>query len=79
MIDIYTNVEGTDLGSVTKAMQKIVNEHKKELPRGSHFILRGQSQTMYSSYFGSSPASLLPSCSSTCSSLSIFSRGSIRS
>jgi multidrug efflux pump subunit AcrB len=52
VIDIYTNVEGTDLGSVTKAMQKIVNEHQKELPRGSHFILRGQSQTMNSAYFG---------------------------
>jgi multidrug efflux pump subunit AcrB len=52
VIDIYTNVEGTDLGSVTRAMEKIVDEHKKELPRGSHFILRGQSQTMYSSYFG---------------------------
>jgi multidrug efflux pump subunit AcrB len=33
-------------------MQKIVNEHQKELPRGSHFILRGQSQTMNSAYFG---------------------------
>jgi multidrug efflux pump subunit AcrB len=52
VIDIYTNVDGTDLGSVTMAMQKIVNEHQKELPRGSHFILRGQSETMYSSYFG---------------------------
>jgi multidrug efflux pump subunit AcrB len=52
VIDIYTNVEGTDLGSVTRAMEKIVDEHKKELPRGSHFILRGQSETMYSSYFG---------------------------
>ena len=52
VIDIYTNVEGTDLGSVTRAMQKIVNEHQKELPRGSHFILRGQSETMYKSYFG---------------------------
>jgi len=52
VIDIYTNVEGTDLGSVTRAMQKIVNEHQKDLPRGSHFILRGQSETMYTSYFG---------------------------
>jgi multidrug efflux pump subunit AcrB len=52
VIDIYTNVEGTDLGSVTRAMEKIVDEHKKDLPRGSHFILRGQSETMYSSYFG---------------------------
>jgi multidrug efflux pump subunit AcrB len=52
VIDIYTNVDGTDLGSVTKAMQKIVDEHQKDLPRGSHFILRGQSETMYSSYIG---------------------------
>jgi multidrug efflux pump subunit AcrB len=52
VIDIFTNVEGTDLGSVTKAMQKIVDEHKGELPRGSRFILRGQSETMYTSYIG---------------------------
>jgi multidrug efflux pump subunit AcrB len=52
VIDIYTNVEGTDLGSVTRAMQKIVDAHKKDLPKGSQFILRGQSETMYKSYFG---------------------------
>ena len=52
VIDIYTNVDGTDLGSVTKAMQKIVANHQKELPRGSHFILRGQSDTMNKSYIG---------------------------
>jgi multidrug efflux pump subunit AcrB len=52
VIDIYTNVEGTDLGSVSRAMQKIVAKHGKDLPRGSHFILRGQSETMNRSYFG---------------------------
>jgi multidrug efflux pump subunit AcrB len=52
VIDIYTNVEGTDLGSVTRAMQKIVDAHQKDLPRGSQFILRGQSETMYRSYLG---------------------------
>jgi multidrug efflux pump subunit AcrB len=52
VIDIFTNVHGTDLGSVTRAMQRIVNQHKKELPRGSQFILRGQSETMYKSYIG---------------------------
>ena len=52
VIDIYTNVEGTDLGSVTKRMEKIVAEHQRDLPRGSRFILRGQSETMNSSYFG---------------------------
>jgi multidrug efflux pump subunit AcrB len=52
VIDIYTNVEGTDLGSVTRAMEKIVARHEKDLPRGSHFIFRGQSETMYRSYVG---------------------------
>ncbi|MGO8757968.1 MAG: efflux RND transporter permease subunit [Terracidiphilus sp.] len=52
VIDIYTNVEGTDLGSVTRAMEKIVASHEKDLPRGSQFILRGQSETMYRSYLG---------------------------
>lgn len=52
VIDIYTNVEGTDLGSVTRAMEDIVKRHQKDLPRGSSFILRGQSETMYKSYIG---------------------------
>ena len=33
-------------------MEKIIDEHKAELPRGSHFILRGQSETMRTSYIG---------------------------
>jgi len=52
VIDIYANVEGSDLGSVTRAMERIVAEHQKDLPRGSAFNLRGQSQTMHSSYIG---------------------------
>ena len=52
VIDIFTDVAGTDLGTVTRAMQKIVDRHKKDLPRGSEFVLRGQSDTMQKSYFG---------------------------
>jgi multidrug efflux pump subunit AcrB len=52
VLDIYTNVDGTDLGTVTRAMQGIVNRHRKDLPRGSQFILRGQSDTMRKSYIG---------------------------
>jgi multidrug efflux pump subunit AcrB len=58
VLDIYTNVDGTDLGTVTRAMQRIIKEHegdkehKGDLPRGSHFILRGQSDTMRKSYIG---------------------------
>jgi multidrug efflux pump subunit AcrB len=52
VLDIYANVDGTDLGTVTRAMQKIIHDHEKDLPRGSHFVLRGQSDTMNKSYIG---------------------------
>jgi len=52
VIDIYSNVEGADLGSVTHAIERIVANHEKDLPRGSHFILSGQSETMKKSYIG---------------------------
>jgi multidrug efflux pump subunit AcrB len=52
VLDLYANVNGTDLGTVTRAMEKIMAEHKKDLPRGSHFTLRGESETMNRSYIG---------------------------
>ena len=52
VLDIFANVDGTDLGTVTRALEKIIANHEKELPRGSHFILRGQSETMDKSYIG---------------------------
>ncbi|MGD0733939.1 MAG: efflux RND transporter permease subunit [Terracidiphilus sp.] len=52
VLDIYTNVDGTDLGTVTRAMESIIKRHQGDLPRGSHFILRGQSETMKKSYIG---------------------------
>jgi multidrug efflux pump subunit AcrB len=52
VIDVYANVDGTDLGSVTRKIEKIIAQHQSELPRGSHFTLRGQSETMKSSYTG---------------------------
>jgi len=54
VLDIFANVEGTDLGTVTEKVQQIIDEHKKkgDLPRGSHFELRGQSETMRASYTG---------------------------
>ncbi|MGD0789393.1 MAG: efflux RND transporter permease subunit [Terracidiphilus sp.] len=52
VIDIFANVDGTDLGTVTRAMEGIVARHQAELPRGSHFDLRGQSETMKKSYLG---------------------------
>ncbi|HEY7806171.1 MAG TPA: efflux RND transporter permease subunit, partial [Croceibacterium sp.] len=52
VIDVFSNVDGTDLGTVARAMEHIIAGHEKDLPRGSHFILRGQSETMNKSYIG---------------------------
>ncbi len=51
-LDIYGNVQGRDLGSVGKQIQKIVDANRKDLPRGSFLRVRGQIETMNSSYFG---------------------------
>ena len=51
-LDIYGNVQGRDLGSVGKQIQNIVDANKKDLPRGSFLRVRGQIETMNSSYFG---------------------------
>jgi multidrug efflux pump subunit AcrB len=52
VLDIFANVNGTDLGTVTRAMDQIIEHHRKDLPRGSQFVLRGQSETMRKSYIG---------------------------
>ena len=54
VLDIFANVDGTDLGTVTRAVEAKIALHEKngELPRGSHFDLRGQSETMKKSYIG---------------------------
>ncbi len=52
LIDIYGSVQGRDLGGVARDLNKIVQDSKKELPRGSQLIVRGQIQTMVSSYEG---------------------------
>src|SRR5215469_9343641 len=52
VIDIYGSVQGTDLGSVSRQIDKIVADSNKELPRGSRVVVRGQVLTMRSSYIG---------------------------
>ena len=51
-LDIYGNVQGRDLGSVSREIDTIVNAHRKELPRGGFVQVRGQIETMKSSYLG---------------------------
>jgi multidrug efflux pump subunit AcrB len=52
VIDVYGAVDRTDLGSVARPVTKIVKEAEKDLPRGSQIILRGQAQTMKTSFRG---------------------------
>jgi CzcA family heavy metal efflux pump len=52
IIDVYGSVEGTDLASVAGRIQKIVNNTQAKLPRGSQIFLRGQIETMRSSFQG---------------------------
>jgi len=51
-LDIYGNVQGRDLGAVSRAIDKIVDAHRKDLPRGNFVQVRGQIETMKSSYTG---------------------------
>jgi CzcA family heavy metal efflux pump len=52
IIDVYGSVEGTDLASVSGKIEKIVEDGKARLPRGSQIFLRGQIETMHSSFQG---------------------------
>ena len=52
LIDIYGSVQGRDLGSVAREVNRIVEDAKKEAPRGTEVSIRGQIQTMWSSYIG---------------------------
>ena len=51
-LDIYGNVQDRDLGAVARQIGKITRAHEKDLPRGSFLHVRGQIETMQSSYFG---------------------------
>ncbi|MGB8493587.1 MAG: efflux RND transporter permease subunit [Candidatus Acidiferrum sp.] len=52
MINVYAAVDGRDLGSVATDVTKLVDNIQKELPRGSRIFIRGQIQTMNSSFLG---------------------------
>jgi multidrug efflux pump subunit AcrB len=51
VFDIYANVSRRDLGGVGAEVEKIMSEEEPKLPRGTSFNLRGQVETMKSSFF----------------------------
>jgi CzcA family heavy metal efflux pump len=51
-VDIYVSVQGKDLASVAGKVGDLVDEMRPSLPRGSQVAIRGQVQTMQSSFIG---------------------------
>ena len=51
-IDVFVSVQGTDLASVAARVEKLVDEVRPKLPRGSQVVLRGQVETMQASFIG---------------------------
>jgi multidrug efflux pump subunit AcrB len=52
VIDIFGSVQGRDLGGVAHDITGIVDQTRGHLPAGSSIVLRGQVQTMQSSFTG---------------------------
>jgi len=52
VVDVYVSVQGTDLASVASKVQVLVDEMRPKLSRGSQVTIRGQVQTMQSSFIG---------------------------
>ncbi len=52
VVDIYANVQDRDLGGVSKQVTKILDADAKGVPRGTFITLKGQVDTMRSSYQG---------------------------
>ncbi|HVP45575.1 MAG TPA: efflux RND transporter permease subunit [Bryobacteraceae bacterium] len=51
VFDVYANVDRRDLGSVGAAVEQVMSDVSKALPRGTSLALRGQVNTMRTSFF----------------------------
>jgi multidrug efflux pump subunit AcrB len=52
VFEVNADVQGRDLGSVSADVQRVVDSLTPELPRGSKFAIRGQVESMNSSFTG---------------------------
>jgi len=52
VIDVFGGVSGRDLGGVLRDLRPLIEQARSELPRGSFIMLRGQAETMHSSFAG---------------------------
>jgi multidrug efflux pump subunit AcrB len=52
VVDIFGTTAGRDLGGVSDDINKVIAATRNQLPRGSRVVVRGQVDTMQSSYIG---------------------------
>ena len=52
VIDVYASTQGRDLGGVASDIMKALKPFQDHLPRGTTMTVRGQIETMHSSFFG---------------------------
>jgi CzcA family heavy metal efflux pump len=52
VMDIYASAQGRDLGAVAKDTMKVLKPFMDHLPRGTRIVVRGQVDTMRTSFFG---------------------------
>jgi multidrug efflux pump subunit AcrB len=52
VIDVYASTQGRDLGGVASDVMKALKPFQEHLPRGTRIVVRGQVQTMQSSFVG---------------------------
>ncbi|MGA3124094.1 MAG: efflux RND transporter permease subunit [Polyangiaceae bacterium] len=50
--DVQANVQGSDLGSVSDAVDRLLGEARRSLPRGTSIVVRGQVESMNASFRG---------------------------
>jgi multidrug efflux pump subunit AcrB len=51
VFDVYANVDNRDLGGVASEVDKIIAKVKSSLPNATELVVRGQVETMQSSFF----------------------------
>jgi multidrug efflux pump subunit AcrB len=52
VIDVYASTQDRDLGAVARDINKVLEPFRKNLPRGTQIVVRGQVETMTSSFLG---------------------------
>src|SRR5881628_2959050 len=51
VFDVYSSVQGTDLGSVSSGVDQIIAKYKGQISKASSIVVRGQVQSMNQSFY----------------------------